>query len=114
MTACPVVLDTRFESEFEKKVFGYFPDKRGFRVRGDYFQVEAKDEGHAPWHYLWRIYRSGALALTASLPGASQDGTPIGELAANLSSMCALADQIFRELEIYGDVHLGQLVVAPN
>jgi hypothetical protein len=110
-------LDTRSESEFENKIYRNFPDHRGYRdqkVRGDYFQLEAAEVGRFPWHYLWRIYKSGALAFSGSIAEDFPNGKPIGDLASNLLSMCALAKQVFEELEVSGDVNLGHTLIAPN
>jgi hypothetical protein len=127
-------LDTRFESEFQHTLFQHFHDvfhAWNHNVRGNYFQVESKRVGQLPYHFLWRIYRTGALALTASIAGDFPEETlaqadassnpsglsvakPIGDLASNLVSMCSLASRVFRDLEIYGDVQLGYLLRAPN
>jgi hypothetical protein len=129
-----VRLDSRFESNFEHAVFRHFIDvlrKWDHKVRGDYFQVESRKVGQFPYHFLWRIYRTGTLALTASIAGDFPEETiaqapaptvpghlpvakPIGDLASNLLSMCSLASEVFNDLGIYGDLHLGHLLRAPN
>jgi len=110
-------LDRKLETEFEKTVFNCFPDEPESwerEVRGAYVQISARRLGQFPWHHLWRIYQSGALAFTGSIAGDFPGGKPIGDLASDLLGMCALARQMFQQIEIYGDVDVGYLVISAD
>jgi hypothetical protein len=107
--------DSKFERAFEKLILSAFPaDLRFSRKtgRGNYFQVERREQGHERIHRIWRSWADGAVGFVGNLTRPFPRGYPIGDLAAELLFTFRLAKALWDTQNYFGGLVLSDEIAC--